>query len=151
MLVAGILASEPSFAFPGCQQGFSLQAQHMQPQQQVDTLQQALIAATQHTAPAKEPVQSIGIQSYDCPRPYTIGTVPQQRGPIETQDSLQASTPQQLADHLAQLKQEFKEICSTVFDDRPEFDHLMHDSQIKASLLQQVIYAQATGLTTCCN
>ena len=31
--------------------------------------------------------------------------------------SLKAADPQQLADHLAQLKQEFKDICSGIFDD----------------------------------
>lgn len=108
-LFAGTLASEPSFAFRGCQQASLLQAQHMQLRQQVDNVQQAAKTAAEQLSPAKR----------DC---------------------LQASTPQQLADHLAQLKQEFKDICSTVFDDdQLESDHPMHHSQVEASLLQQVV------------
>lgn len=139
-LFAGTLASEPSFAFHGCQQASLLQAQLMQLQQQVDNVQQAAKTAAEQLSPANQVEPNFGSQAYNCSRLHTIGTVEQQRRDKEARDCLQASTPQQLANHLAQLKQEFKDICSTVFDDdQLESDHPMHHSQAEAPLLQQVV------------
>ena len=145
-LFTGTLASEPSFAFHGCQQASLLQAQHMQLRQQVDNDRQAAKTAAEQLSPANQVEPNFGSQAYDCSRLHTIGTVEQQRRDKEARDCLQSSTPQQLANHLAQLKQEFKDICSTVFDDdQLESDQPMH--QAEAPLLQQVVCTETMTWT----
>lgn len=121
MLHAGHLAPEPSFAFHRTQQ----KGQAFVSQQSPHHFHAAQQAALSDQGTAHENLRAGASDQAD------------EQATVQEQQALsQQATPQQLADHLAQLKQEFKDICSTVFDDQPNLSQVLQHTQ--ASMLQQV-------------
>lgn len=70
-------------------------------------------------------------------------TAEQQAAQQQQAASLRPASLRQLADHLVELKQEFKDICSSVCDDQPAASNTHTNGQ--ALLLPQV-RSQAIGM-----